>query len=66
MNIYTIAFEIIKTNSRKGAIDLELIIKIIMGLIAFSILILAVSIAARKLGSYGSDFVPLTIKNVFS
>ncbi|MCK5594095.1 MAG: hypothetical protein KAI18_02525 [Candidatus Aenigmarchaeota archaeon] len=52
--------------SRKGAMDLELIIKICMGLLAFSILIVAASYAARKFGNYGGSFVPMMIKNVFS
>jgi len=46
--------------------DLELIIKICMGLLAFSILIVAATYAARKFGNYGVGFVPMMIKNVFS
>ena len=46
--------------------DLELIIKICMGLLGFTILIIAASYAMRKLGVYGGDFVPMMIKNVFS
>ncbi|MCK5234520.1 MAG: hypothetical protein KAJ88_01640 [Candidatus Aenigmarchaeota archaeon] len=52
--------------SRKGSMDLELIIKICLGLLAFAILIIAASYAMRKLGVYGGDFVPMMIKNVFS
>ncbi|MCK5290287.1 MAG: hypothetical protein KAJ56_05010 [Candidatus Aenigmarchaeota archaeon] len=52
--------------ARKGSMDLELIIKICLGLLAFTILIIAASYAMRKLGVYGGDFVPTMIKNVFS
>lgn len=63
-----ISYYLVKSHveNRKGMMDLELIIKICMGLLAFAILIVAVSYAARKLGVYGGNFVPMMIKNVFS
>ncbi len=59
-----ITYELVK--SRKGSMDLELIIKICLGLLAFAILLVAVSFAARKIGAYGGSFVPMMIKNIFS